>query len=398
MWIVSVRARSLITQAAELLSAHDGDALRANAELRRLHPDLDGDRIAALIDQASLAVLASARHGIDPTGLLLTRDGLEQATRPAVSAQRAALLVQQGARHVLDLTAGLGFDTRAFLAAGLQVVAVERNPATAAMLRVNAPGAEVIEGDALAVAPALIADLAPHDVVFIDPARRSGRRTADGARAHPERDPERWSPPWSFVTSLSEGGARVCAKVAPGFAPASLPPGWCGVWTSVDRTMVEAMTCSWDIGAQRTARSIADVTVDFASSDLLPGPTSPVSAWLIEPDASLVSAHLLDAWCSTHAGVHRIDPTGPWLTSATEVTDPLVRAFAVIDQLPNDAKGLRRALIAHGIGDLTVKCRGMGIDAEALRRQLRLPPGRPGTLVIARAQGRRTSLLVHDHR
>lgn len=398
MWIVSDRARSVIAQADAALAAHDDDTLRASAVLRRDHPELEGAQVAAAMEQATLARSAAARHGIDATGLLLTRDGLEQATRPVVAAQRAALIATHGAHRVLDLTAGLGLDARALVEAGLDVIAVERDPVAAALLRVNVPQARVVEADAHDVVGTLVAELAPNDVVFIDPARRSGRRTADGTRAHPERDPERWSPPWSFVTALAGTGVRVCAKVAPGLGPDRLPEGWCGVWTSVDRTMVEAMACSWDIGAQRTARAIGTTTASFAASGSVPVRVASVGAWLVDPDPSLVSAHLLDEWSIAHPEVMRIDATGTWLTADHEVRDPLVRSFAVIEQLPNDVKGMRRALIARGIGDLTVRGRGMGIDAQAWRRQLRLPAGAPGTVVIARAGGRRVSLLVHDHR
>ena len=52
--------------------------------------------------------------------------------------------------RVLDLTGGLGLDTAGFAAAGLAVTAVERDPATAAYLAHNCPGARVLAADATA--------------------------------------------------------------------------------------------------------------------------------------------------------------------------------------------------------------------------------------------------------
>ncbi|MFA7323110.1 MAG: class I SAM-dependent methyltransferase [Candidatus Nanopelagicales bacterium] len=398
MWICSPEGRAVIEQADAQLVAHPGDPLAASTSLRRLLPELAPELAAAALDQARLARLAADRYGIDAHALLLTRDGLEQATRPEVARLRAELLQQAGAQTVVDLTAGLGFDARALLSAGLTVIAVERDATTAAFLRVNAPAAEVVQADALEVATGLLARLQPTDVVFIDPARRSGRRTLDGSRAHPERDPERWSPPWSFVTSLADQGIRVCAKVAPGFAADLLPTGWCGIWTSVQRTMVEAMVCSWDIGAARTARAIGARVVDFASTAPCISSASALEQWLHEPDPSLVNAGLLDEFCAAHPSLARVDEQSTWLTSSADFTHAMLRSYEVRQELPNDVKGLRKSLNALGVGDLTIKCRGMGIDADAMRKQLRLFAGGPGTVVITTVQGQRTTVLVHDHR
>ena len=144
-WLVA--AEGLREDAGRALAAAPGDPLAAGAALRRRHPGLAVDRAAAVLDQAALSRLAADRYGITDR-LLLTRDGLEAATQPAVAARRARLLAASGARRVLDLTAGLGFDSRAFAAAGLEVVAVERDPVTAVYLRHNRPSARGVQADA----------------------------------------------------------------------------------------------------------------------------------------------------------------------------------------------------------------------------------------------------------
>jgi len=402
VWITSTDGFAARELAASILAAHPKDALAANSALRKLLPELATDQCAAVLDQAQLSQVAFVRYGIDASHLLLTRDGLEQATRPEVAQLRAQALVASGAKIVIDMSAGLGFDVRAFLQAGLQVIAIERDPVTAAYLRVNAPGAEVIEGDSLDFIDALLPQLTPSDVVFIDPARRSGQRTLDGSRAHPERDPERWSPPWSFVLGLAARNIRVCAKVAPGFSPIHLPPGWSGIWTTVNRDAVEAMLCSWTDGPSRTARMIeesplATTVVDFRAN----GAAEPVSTYMgtqiYEPDQSLINAQLLDDFCLELADLHRIDATSTWLTSDPTIDHPMLRGFEVAAELPNDTKALRKSLIALGIGDVTIKCRGMNLNADQLRKQLKLPAGKSATIVIAAALGTRVTLLVHHH-
>ena len=402
MWITSQDGLAARQLAAQVLATHPKDSLAANAALRKILPELASDQCAQALDQAQLSRVAFDRYGIDASMLLLTRDGLEQATRPAVAQLRAQALVASGAKIVLDLSAGLGFDVRAFLQADLEVIAIERDPVTAAYLRVNAPGAEVIEGDSLALIDALLSRLAPSDVVFVDPARRSGRRTLDGSRAHPERDPERWSPPWSFVVGLAARNVRVCAKVAPGFSPIHLPTGWSGTWTTVNRDAVEAMLCSWTEGPSRSARMIEDSALQKTVFDFRGGGNSehrsaPIGAHLYEPDQSLINAQLLDDFCLVDTALQRVDSTSTWLTSDVTIEHPMLRGFEIETQLPNDTKALRKALIALGVGDVTIKCRGMNLSADQLRKELKLPAGTSATIVIATAAGSRVTLLVHHH-
>lgn len=397
MWITSAEGLTARQLASTALSLHSKDALAANSELRKILPGLQADQYASALDQAQLGRLAHDRYAIDASLLLLTRDGLEQATRSVVAQLRAKALLASGAKIVIDMSAGLGFDVRAFLQSGLQVIAIERDPVTAAYLRVNAPGAEVIEGDSRDLIDALLSRLAPSDVVFVDPARRSGRRTLDGSRAHPERDPERWSPPWSFVVGLAARNVRVCAKVAPGFSPIHLPTNWSGTWTTVHRDAVEAMLCSWTDGPSRTARMIDESVVDFNGEGAQISEPDSIGAYLYEPDQSLTNAQLLDDFCLALPGLHRIDEHSTWLSTDTIIDHPMIRGFAVEAELPNDTKALRKALIALGIGDVTIKCRGMNLNADQLRKELKLPSGQPATIIITTAKGSRVTLLVQHN-
>ena len=342
-WITSPEGRAARQLAARLLIAFPKDPLVAGTALRRELPELTAEHAAMAIVQAQLGLLARERYAIPADELLLTRDGLEQATRPEVAARRAALLVAQGARSGVDLSAGLGFDVRALLAAGLQVTAVERDPLTAEYLQVNAPTAQVINADATAYGSLLDAQ-APGTVVFLDPARRSGQRTMDGSRAQSERDPERWSPPWSFVTSLAARGFRVCVKVAPGFDPALMPTGWSGVWTSMNREPVEAMLCSWMLDKPRTAVAIRTQTSTFGGDGRDDLATAPVSTWLHEPDSCLVQARLLNDFCLAHPSLARVDDESSWLTSDVDVHHPLLRGYRVLEQLSNEIKTHRVTL------------------------------------------------------
>jgi len=129
-------------------------------------------------------------------------DGLEQASHPLVAQLHADVIAQGDFTQVVDLTAGLGSDSAAFIEAGLDTTSVEQEVRTAELLAANLPNAQVIVGDCT--------EFDEHTwepettAIFVDPARRTGTRSPDGSRALPERDPQRWSPPLTFVTDLAD--------------------------------------------------------------------------------------------------------------------------------------------------------------------------------------------------
>ena len=75
----------------------------------------------------------------------------------------------------------------------------------------------------------------------------------------------------------------------------------------------------------------------------------------------------------------------------------MIRSYRVDAILPNDTKALRKALIGREIGDITIKSKGMSINTDAMRRELKLPAGKPGTIIIAIANKARVTLLVHHN-
>ena len=378
------------------------DDLAAASWLRAHAPTLGPSQAAAVLEQAELGRRAAERYGLPPDVLLLTRDGLEQATRPEVAGRRASSLAAAGARRVVDLTAGLGFDTRAFLAAGLEVVAVERDEATAALLAVNAPGASVLVADALDALPDLLAHLRPTDVVFVDPARRdpAGPRDRDTARARPERDPARWSPPWPTITAIDH--PRIVAKVAPALEP---PPTWQAQWTSWRRTVVEAQLVSWPLAP--TARRAVVIDADGVTTCVDADPDSPwppclpadgpLPALVFEPDPATVRAGAVGRLAADH-GLRGLAPDSGWLAGddgrAQAATSAALRGFWVVDELTGTARDRRRALAARGVDRLVVKSRDVPVDPARLRRELGVAEGGAHVLVVTRRAGRTVSLLT----
>jgi len=407
-----------MTLAVQARKAAPLDPTGAARTLARIAPHLSPNQRASALAQVELRDRAGDRYAIDASNLLLTRDGLEQATRPEVSRVRIEMLGLATGTRVVDATAGLGFDAMAFASAGMHVTAVERDPVTACLLRANLPGTSVVEGDITDPEFLELATmrLSPTDLVFVDPARRSGARSADGARALPERDPERWSPPWSFVQGLAER-FRVCAKVAPGFPPSHVPDGWQAAWIATLDGPVEACLLSWPaLSARRRACVISgagthqagvghaaidqDHVVHIEDDGLGASSIAPAGAWLHEPAQVVLTADLIDS-LARRTGLERIGPDTHWLTSDkpidAAVLGGLLMSYQVLHEVPTTPKSLRAFLRSRGIRDVTIKSRGSRLDASGWRDRLRLPEGPSAILVFLECAGAVSAYLVRRH-
>ncbi len=393
-WMAGPDSGVAIAAAQAAIEACPDDPVAASTRLRRALPTLDPARASAALDQVELRRLARLRYGLDASRLLLTRDGLEQATRPEVAAYRAAQLRAAGVRRVVDLTGGLGFDSAAFAAAGLDVTAVERDESIAALLGHNCPTIKVVHADSTqpGVVDELIRNLAPSDVVFVDPARRDsdGARGAD-LRARPERDPSRWSPPWPWVESLAH--PRIAAKVAPSFRT---PPSWCAEWVSVNRTVVECAIYSWPIldTPRRATVWVGDdvVTIDADDEPYDARPTGSCH-WLHEPDPAILKAHAVSAVLRANPGVWSFDAESTWLASPEETDAVYLRSFAVIEELQGSTTSQRRQLDRLGVDGLTVKSRDAGVAPHAVLRELDRREGNDHVLVMTRRAGRTVRIV-----
>lgn len=379
------------------------DPLRAASAARAAHPQLDPALVSAALTQVRLRRRARPRLGDLADHVLLTEQGLEQATRTVVAELRAQRYADAGASHVADLGCGLGLDTVAFARLGLRVTAVERDPVTAALAAANvaalglADRVDVVLGD---VTDAEVLDRAVEraDAAYLDPARRDleggkadrrARRGADAAGAARRSDPADWSPPWSWVQHVAGRVPRTAAKVAPGVPHELTPPGGCATWTSVDGQLVEAELAWPGLAPPRTRRRALVVrdgqVTSVSADDDLAGSVLPdvgaVGAWLLEPDDAIIRAGLVAA-VADQVGGRLLDPRVAYVTTDADV-DPgaLAARFRVRHALPYSLDALRATLVADGVGHVVVKKRAIAADPDDVRRRLALPAA-PGTATV----------------
>ncbi|MCH1405303.1 MAG: hypothetical protein L7U55_06925, partial [Candidatus Nanopelagicales bacterium] len=269
---------------------------------------------------------------------------------------------------------------------------------TASLSDVDA-ATNVITADA--TEPDLLGSLAqqlPSPVaVFVDPSRRGSTRPVDGSRARPERDPERWSPPWSFVDSLRSHFDFVAAKAPGSFVPSA---AWACEWLGVRDHIVECSVYSTaPPGFLATHQatllsSVPDSEITYAaevphapshSSSAQPPPVGPLEDYLGEPHP--VFRHSLAALCGTTA--HAVHPDSHWITSAQPTIEG-VRWYRLLQSVP--VKQIANAAHDHGIDAVAIKCRESRRSISELRESIGLPDGNRYAVVVA--AGLDNALLV----
>lgn len=377
----------------ESLPAYDDDGTLALSTTLRAR-GFDARLVAAALTQSRLRARAREKFGEFAATMLFTRDGLEQATRLAVAARHARRYAAAGVTKVADLACGIGGDAIALAGLGLEVLAVERDEATAACATVNLrhlPTATVRQGDALELD--LVAEAV--DAVYCDPARRdvAGRRIFD---------PDACSPPLAAVLDLRTVVPELGVKVAPGVPHTALPPDVHAQWVSVSGAVVEAGLWFGRLAPEGPGRSAlllgpAGATTVTGSgapgAPPRPAPHGPLETYLYEPDGAVIRAGLLDRVCEDVEG-HLLDPSIAYVTAAHLVPTPLATAYRVLDRMPFSLKRLRSYLRERSVGRVTIKKRGTAVEPEDLRRRLDLRGSQESTLVLTRIAGAQSVLVV----
>ena len=87
-----------------------------------------------------------------------------------------------------------------------------------------------------------------------------------------------------------------------------------------------------------------------------------------------------------------------YVVSEAHVDVPFARRYAVREVMPFGVKSLRAWLKQHGITGLTIKKRGVQLDDEELRRELKIGrkagDGAQATVILTRVAGQQVVLVV----
>ena len=353
----------------------------------------DAGLVAAVLSQAKLRSRGKAKFGSFADKMLLTEDGLEQASRLQVAALHAGRFRDAGINRVADLGCGIGTEAMAMAAIGLDVTAVELDEVTAACATYNlAPfdNAFVIQADVTSI------DLSDFDGLFFDPARRE-LGTGRGSTSR-KFDPAQFSPNFTWV--LEQAKLKPTGiKLGPGHPHEAIPSGCEAQWVSVNGDLVELGLWFGPLARQGVARSallIKDGEAVEIISGKFEGSQAPVRAlgkYLYEPDNAVVRSHLI-AELAEELGLGLIAPEIAYLTSDEVVSSPWLRGFEILEEHSFDRKKLKARLRELDIGILEIKKRGSDVVPEVLRKELQLKGERAATLIVTRVGDSHRALIA----
>jgi hypothetical protein len=366
----------------------------------KLRGRLTAERTHLLLEQAELRRRAAAKFA-HPEQMFFTRVGLEQATDEWIAAYKATRFASQragslGTRRgepssalggIADLCCGIGGDLAA-LARQCPVVGVDRDPKTAHFAAVNS-GAMVYPIDVHQF------DLGGVTALHIDPDRRpTGRRTTSL---------ECCEPSLGTLESLIARVPNAAVKLAPA---TKVPADWlrrCELeWISRNRECRQLV--AWH-GALADSPGQHRATVLPADCGLAPravtgAPNLPIpiarqiERYVFDVDAAVLAAHLKGVLAVEHA-LSALSDGPTYLTGPRRIDDPALACFEVTDVLPFEARKLGRHLSENLIGRLEIKKRGVAIDPEKLRRELKLRGDNTATLLVTRVANRITAIIAN---
>ncbi|MGW0197619.1 class I SAM-dependent methyltransferase [Nonomuraea sp. NPDC003201] len=403
--LLTPRGQRALAEAVELVGT---DPVAAATRMRKTY---DAALTSAALTQAGLRDRARAKFGEDAGRMYFTPHGLEQSTRTEVAEHRARRLtaetradaplhgpdapphelgVTDAAPHgpgvtdtsqrgltrgprVVDACCGVGGDFLALARAGCTVAAVDTDPLTVAVARANADALGLADRVTVSVGDAAEVRPEEYDVLFADPARRTGRgRTFD---------PMAYSPPWPVVLDLVARASRACVKVAPGIPYEFIPGGAEAEWVSYKGEVKEAALWTGQEGAGRRATLLpGGHTLTATGAEAAVGP---VGRYVYEPDGAAIRAHLVGEVSEIVNG-RLLDPMIAYITGDDPIDTPWAARYEVEDVLPFSGKKLRAALRERQVGNVTIKKRGSAVDIERLRSDLRLNGEKSATIILTR--------------
>ncbi|OSZ58382.1 SAM-dependent methyltransferase [Streptomyces pharetrae CZA14] len=357
--------------------------LAVATRLRREHP---AELVSAALGQARLRQRAVAKFGADDAGrMFFTPNGVEQSTRASVAAYRARRMRELGVTSVADLCCGIGGDAIALARAGIRVLAVDRDPLTAAVARANAEELGLADLIEVREADVTEVDTGGYDAVFVDPARRGGRGRIF--------DPEAYSPPLSWAVEAALRAPYAALKVAPGIPHEAVPEAAEAEWISDGGDVKEAVLW-FGTGPGLVRATLLPGPRTLTGRGLADPEVRPVGRFLYEPDGAVIRAHLV-AEVAQQVGGGLLDATIAYVTADEPRDTPYATAYEITDHLPFNVKKLKALLRERGVGVLTVKKRGSAVEPEELRRKvLPKPHGTAAvTVFLTRVAGAPAMLL-----
>lgn len=358
------------------------DSTRRVMALRKRYP---ADRTAAAVELLELRQRA-VRKFTQADQMFFTREGLEQSSGSATAKWRAAYF-PTGAL-VLDLCCGIGGDSMALAERG-PTISIDDAPTLAACARANRSLVEACQpGCSAAVACADLTRLRLRgECAVFDPSRRAaGRRV---------RSMEEYSPPLSFIETLSAVVPNIAVKLSPAI-PSDQMEALPGRWEFIsDRgECKEAVLWRGSVGPQSARSAVVlpnQAVVEFREA--APPPVSRPKSFILEPDPAVIRAGLVEL-AAELAGAAVMDHQIAYLTSDRFDPSPFWTGYTVIDAFPFSLRQIQETVRQLGARLDAVKRRGVPIQPEDILPRVKSSGERPIVAIITRVDGEMTAILA----
>lgn len=384
-WLGSSEAQSRLADLAADDGSTDKPSPRTVAQLRKHY---SAEQTHLLLKQAELRVRARKKFS-RADQMLFTPLGLEQATDEQTALYKASRF-RQG-ESVADFCCGIGGDLLALANRVAKVRAVDRDPFTLACAQHNAAlyGLANLETVAADVG---VDQLQGCDAWHIDPDRRSaGRRTTllEGC-----------SPSVEMLDTLIE----VCPNASIKLAPATeVPAAWETdrelEWISRRGECRQLIAWAGELATASGKRKATVLSDDltahtFTGKAFTAVETAPeIGDYLFDPNPAVLAAELCGS-LAIERGLRPIAPGAVYLTGSEAISDPLLRAYTVLDILPLDRKPLANYFAERAVGTLEIKSRGIELDLGAFRKSLRLKGDHDATLIATRRGKKKLAIIA----
>jgi hypothetical protein len=395
-WLTGDEASAILAELAD-------DKTPLHTAIARLRGRFTPAQTHLLLEQTELRRRATAKF-TQAHQMFFTRIGLEQATDECVAAYKATRFTTQRAAGLspsngpavfADLCCGIGGDLQA-LAANAPAIGIDRDPIIAHFAAINT-GAPIHTTDIATF------DLNSAAAFHIDPDRRpTGRRTTSLEWCEPNIE---------TIDALLVRVPNAAIKLAPA---SEVPPHWsahCELeWISRDRECRQLVAWHGAL-AKSPAQNRATIlpaarhpVLSLPKSGLAPRtitghPKQPIpiadkpNQYVYDIDPAVLAAKLKGVLAAEH-NLTALSAGSTYLTGDNTIIDLALTCFAVEEVMPFRIDKLAKHLAAHDIGQLEIKKRGVDINPEKLRRDLKLRGNNSATLLITPIAGRATAILA----
>ena len=391
-------ARWLLTGEAERVVSDCAGQRATPALVARLRGLLGGDeaaahRAAAALELADLRRRAAAKF-TRPDRMFFTRKALEQATDEWIARYKAQRFAPY--QTVADVCCGVGGDLIGLSSGAGAVTGFDGDALLGEYAERNAVVYDV--GRSVATQCAYVSAPPEADAWHADPDRRpAGRRTTQ---------PDMHEPSLETLGAWRAKRPHAAIKLAPA---ARLPDSWQAEaeleWVSRSGECRQLVAWCGDLareaGQGRATRVEAATESDFHAvtfSGPREAPTPQAHAlgdWLHEPDPAVLAARLQGALAES-LGLGAVAPGIAYFTSDRSIDHPLLARFRVQESMPLDRKRLAGWLRERGFGRLEIKCRGVELRPEALRRELKPKGDQQATLLLYPDASQRVQAVVAE--